>query len=27
MVHYCSYTIREIKTYLHQRNIKVREVW
>jgi len=27
MVHYGTYTIREIKTYLHQRNIKLREVW
>jgi cyclase len=27
MVHYGTYTVREIKTYLHQRNIKVREVW
>jgi cyclase len=27
MVHYGTYTIREIKDYLHQRNIKVREVW
>ena len=27
MVHYGTYTIREIKNYLHERNIKVREVW
>ena len=27
MVHYGTYTIREIKTYLHQRKIKLREVW
>jgi cyclase len=27
MVHYGTYTIREIKDCLQQRNIKVREVW
>ena len=27
MVHYGTYTIPEIKNYLHHRNIKVREVW
>jgi cyclase len=27
MVHYGTYTIKEIKDFLHKRNVKVRNVW